>query len=121
MATLDIEFKARGLGKFMSEVNGLSDALSKISKTNLDIKMPKNTSFKRESDSILGLRSRLNELTKEYNSLSESQRNSSRVQNTLVPQIQRLNNIVSQQRGNILAANGSYAQAQQRLSALGAA
>lgn len=73
----------------------------------------KNTVY--PTDSIVGMRTRLNELRTVYDRLSESQRNSGRVQSNLVGEINRLNTAVSraeQSTGRFQRNVGNYQQAQ---------
>lgn len=67
------------------------------------------------SDSIVGMRNRLNELRRTYDNLSESQRNSGRVQRNLVGEIGRLNTAIStaeQATGRYQRNVGNYQRAQ---------
>ena len=73
----------------------------------------KNTVY--PTDSIVGMRTRLNELRTVYDRLSESQRNSGRVQSNLVGEINILNTAVSraeQSTGRFQRNVGNYQQAQ---------
>lgn len=79
-----------------------------------------------DPSSVEGMRSKLKALTTQYNSLSETQRNSKSVQSNLVAEIKRLQaetdkatSAVRKQRTETQGATGSYREAQQRLTALG--
>ena len=98
MAILEFEFKATGLSGLTNNLNNLQNQLNNINR-NSSININAGNSSRNlnvASDSILGLRARLNELLRTYGSLTEAQRNSASVTNNLVPEINRLREAVTQ-------------------------
>ena len=98
MAILEFEFKATGLSGLTNNLNNLQNQLNNINR-NSSININAGNSSRNlnvASDSILGLRARLNELLRTYGSLTEAQRSSASVTNNLVPEINRLREAVTQ-------------------------
>lgn len=98
MAILELGIQLNGLGAASNGLQNLQNQLNGLSRSNgVNINLPNTTpQINAASDSILGLRSRLNELLQTYGRLSEAQRSNSRVQNNLVPEINRLREAVNQ-------------------------
>lgn len=98
MAVLEFNFVANGLNGLTNNLNNLQNQLNNINRnSNININTGNSSrNLNVASDSVLGLRNRLNELLRTYGSLSEAQRNNARVQNNLVPEINRLREAVVQ-------------------------
>ena len=98
MAELRFDFVASGLSQLSQGLGNLQNQINGINRnSNVNINTGGTTrNVNLASDSILGLRARLNELLRTYGSLTEAQRNSASVTNNLVPEINRLREAVTQ-------------------------
>ena len=94
MARLEIDVMAKGISGLLADIDKVKSASNGIKPININFGGTATQKIQQASDSILGMRNRLNELLRTYGSLTESQRNSARVQNNLIPEIKRLSGVV---------------------------